>query len=72
MDLDKISFKEARGRMWEAFLEDDEFREVYIATIACILMDAQSSCGERLDFHDHTVRNALAEKIFTHLYGESE
>ena len=34
-----ITVKLARQVIWEAFLEDPEFQETYIANVACFLMD---------------------------------
>jgi len=63
-----MDIKEARETMWQAFAADNEFAGVYIATIACLLTDAQSSAGEKLDFNDYATRMSVAKNIFTRLY----
>jgi hypothetical protein len=56
--------------MWEAFTADAGLRDVYIATIACLLTDTQASAGEKLDFNNYATRMAVAEKIFNCIYRE--
>ena len=68
--IENLEFEEARKVMWEAFISDTGIRDVYLATIACLLTDAQASAGEKLDFNDYATRMVVAEKILNCIYGE--
>ena len=67
-----MTIQEARETMWATFARDPGFQEVYIANIACILMDAQEEYGMKLDLSDYRVRMAVARRVFEHMYKESD
>ena len=66
-----MTIQEARQTMWAAFEQDLGLREVYIANIACMLMDAQEEYEMKLDLGDYQVRMAVARRVFEHMYKES-
>ena len=66
-----MTLQEARQTMWAAFEQDPGVQEVYIANIACVLMDAQEGYGMKLDLSDYQVRMAVARRVFEHMYKES-
>ena len=65
-----MTIQEARGVLWRALQTDEGFHECYIANIACVMMDAQSEYGIKLDMSDYSVRTAVATRILDHIFRE--
>ncbi len=62
----------ARRVLIEAFVDDPGFRDVYLANIACCLMDEQGGAKIAGDFKIGEVRDRYAEHIMNHLFNPRE
>jgi len=63
MSIQKTRIKTARETLCRAFEKDPDFREVYVANIACVIMDNAKGFTR-----DKAKRDALADKIMKHLF----
>lgn len=68
------SIPEARRALIQAFKDDPGFRDVYVANIACCLMDEEASSPNLYyqTFQDYDTRMAYAERIMGHLFNHRE
>ena len=62
--------QKARKVIWDRMKSDPDFRESYLANIACMLMDAQAAYGTKIDMMDYRSRMAVADRILNHMYRE--
>lgn len=60
----KITIKQARRTIKQAFKKDPDFRRGYVDNIACVIMDNAKGYTR-----DKAKRDALADKILTHILG---
>ncbi len=58
----KITVKQARNRIIKAFKDDPDFRETYVANIACVIMDNAKGFTR-----NKKKRDDLADKILKHI-----
>jgi hypothetical protein len=59
----------ARGIMYKAFKDDQDFKRVYVDNIAMLLYDNQEQEGGHLEFSDKLVRDAIADEIVNFIFG---
>lgn len=65
--------RDARQTLWRAFVQDPSFAQTYRDNIACVIMDYEKlfeEPGSNRPPLSHEQRNALAERIFTHIFRE--
>jgi hypothetical protein len=53
--------KKARQVIWKAFVEDPDFKQVYVDNLSVQLYD-------KLNITDHLLRNRVAEEIIDFMY----
>jgi len=61
--MSKITVEQARDTMIKAFKKDPDFREIYVANIACVIMDNAPGYTR-----NKSKREVLAEKIMKHIF----